>query len=187
MGGREKVDAGHADEGGDGVLELRAGDPDVDGLRLDALVLGLGLGDVDFGGDPAFEAHLRQLQLVDIAGDGGVEELLLGVEAAQFEVVHRELGAEAELDVGEIGGAGLGVGARLLDGAADLSPEIGLPLSLALPQRSVLIGQSLGGAGLVFRLCAGARRQGRRRAWGSSSRARRGPARAPGNTARWPP
>ena len=79
---------------------------------------------------------LGELEVVEIGGDGGVEQLLLRIEAAELEVVDGELGAEAELDVGEIGGAGLGVGARLLDSAADLPPEIGLPECLALPERT---------------------------------------------------
>ena len=59
------------------------------------------------------------------------QQLDLGVEAAQFEVVGGQLGVQSEIDVGHVGGAGLGVGAGGFDGAADAAPEIRLPARLA--------------------------------------------------------
>src|SRR5271165_3195943 len=130
------------------MLELRAGDAHVDGLGFDALVLGLGLGDVNFSRYPTVEAQLGELEIVEVGGDGGIEQLLLRIEATELEVVDGKFGAEAQLDVGEIGSAGLGIGARLFDGAADLSPKIGLPENLTGKGVGV-IGQALGGARLI--------------------------------------
>ena len=48
------------------MFELRARDAYVDGLGFDAFVLGFGLGDVDFGGDSAFEADLCELEIVGV-------------------------------------------------------------------------------------------------------------------------
>src|SRR5271170_904428 len=127
------------------MLELRAGYVYVDGLGLDTLILGFSLLDVDVSGDSALEADLGELEVVEVGGDGGIEQLLLRIEAAELEVVHGQLGADTQLDVGEIGGTGLSVGAGLLDGAADLSPEIGLPEHLTgYGVRAK--GQSFGGA-----------------------------------------
>ena len=66
IGGKREGRCRHANESGDGVFKLRAGDAYVDGLGLDALVLGFGLGDVDFGGDSALEAHLGELEIVGV-------------------------------------------------------------------------------------------------------------------------
>ena len=131
------------------MLELRAGNANVNVLCLYAFVLGFGLSDVDVGGDSALEAHLGEVEVVQVGDDGVVEELLLGVEAAEFEVVQGEFGAEAELDVGEIGGAGLSIGARLLDGAADLSPEVRLPENLTGESEGV-VGEAFGRARRVI-------------------------------------
>ena len=46
---------------------------------------------------------------------------------------------KAEVDVGLVGGAGLGVGAGSLDGAADAAPEVRLPTGLA-GERQVVVG-----------------------------------------------
>src|SRR5208283_2615275 len=127
------------------MLELGAGDSYVDGLGLDALVLGFCLLDIDFRGDSALEAHLGEMEIVEVGGGSVIEQQLLRIEAAELEVVQGQFGAEAQLDVGEIGGAGLGVGARLLDGAPDLSPEIWFPENLT-GQGERIKGQSLGGA-----------------------------------------
>src|SRR5271154_3056922 len=130
------------------MLELRAGYAYVDGLGLDALILGFSLLDVDVSGDSALEADLGELEVVEVGGDGGIEQLLLRIEAAELEVVHGQLGADTQLDVGEIGGTGLSVGTGLLDGAADLSPEIGLPENLTGYSEGV-VGEALGGAGRI--------------------------------------
>ena len=81
--------------------------------------------------DASVEAALREVELMFEVGDGGLEELALGVEAAQLEVVCGHLGMKAEVDVGLVGGAGLGVGAGSLNGTANAAPEVGLPTGLA--------------------------------------------------------
>ena len=119
-----------ADEDGDGVLELGADDGDVAGLDARGFELGLGLIDVGLAGDAAFEAVGGDAEGLFVVLDGVVEEFLLGVGGAGFEVVHGELGLEAEHGGLHVRGAGLSFFAGSADVAADAAPEIDLVAEL---------------------------------------------------------
>ena len=70
------------------------------------------------------------MQIALVLLDGVVQQLLLRVQPAQLEVVHRKLGAKTEFYICQVRGGGLRVGARLLHGAADVAPQVGLPCRL---------------------------------------------------------
>ena len=123
-------------DGADGVFVLGAGHADVDELGAHGFKLGAGLGHVGFGADAAGQEALGEVELMFEVGDGRFEQLALGVEAAQLEVVGGHLGMKAEVDVGLVGGAGLGAGAGGFDGAADAAPEVRLPTGLAGDRQS---------------------------------------------------
>src|SRR5579872_251355 len=106
------------------MLVLCAGYADVDELRLDAEKLGLGLRHVDLRGHAPLEAALRELKVSSVARECVLEQTPLRIEPAHLEVVGRELRADTERHARQIGGAGRGVGAALLDRPADLPPQI---------------------------------------------------------------
>ena len=62
----------------------------------------------------------------------------LGVESPQLQVVGGHLGVKAQVDVGLIGGAGLGIRAGGLDRAAHAAPEVRLPTGLAAERKVVV-------------------------------------------------
>ena len=62
-----------AGDGSDGVLELSAGDAEVDALGADGFKLGAGLIDVGSGADAAGKKPLRQIELAFEVDDRGVE------------------------------------------------------------------------------------------------------------------
>src|ERR1035437_11108917 len=133
-------------EGADGVFVLSASHTHVDPLRAHGFQLRAGLGYVGFGADAALQAALGQVELVFQVGNGSVEQLDLGVEAAQLEVVDGHFCMKAEVDVCTVGGAGLGVGAGCFNGAADAAPEVRLPTGLA-GELKVALGGGVGGGG----------------------------------------
>ena len=89
--------------------------------------MGLRLGDVDRGSDPALIAAVGKLERFFVRPDGRIEKLLLRIEAAQLEVVESEFGLKAQVHAGEVRGGRLGFGTRSFDGAADASPDVGFP------------------------------------------------------------
>ena len=143
-GGEGEVAGLEVGEGGQGVLVLGAGLGYVDRLGADGFKLGAGLGDIGFSADAAVEPLLGEGELALVVGDGGLEQVALGVEAAEFEVVLSQLGVEGEVEGGEVGGAGLGGFTGGLDGAADAAPEVGLPGGLAF-KLEVAVGVGLAG------------------------------------------
>jgi hypothetical protein len=130
------------------VLVLRARHAHVDELGAHGLELRLRLGHVDLRRHAARETLPRERELLLEIGDRIGEQPDLGVEAAQSEIVGSHLGVQSQIHAGEIGGAGLCVGARLLHGAADAAPEIRLPARLRTQNKVVGVGGA-GGAGLV--------------------------------------
>jgi len=73
-------------------------------------------------------------------GDGGIEQLRFGVQAAKLEVVGGHLGVQAQVHAGKVRGAGLGVLTGGLDGAANAAPEVRLPACLAANHQIVVVG-----------------------------------------------
>ena len=74
-------------QGGDSVLKLGTRDVDVDGLGAGLVQLGLRLGNIRSVARPPLK---RSWSVADSAGiaDGAVQELLLGVQPSELEVVH---------------------------------------------------------------------------------------------------
>ena len=118
---------GLADQDRDRVLELRAGDAQIDRLRFRAAQLRLGLHDVDPADHARGVAVLRHPVRGIECFDRILEEVDRGVGHAQLEVVGRELGLQREPGGLEIRGARLLPGARGLDEAPDPSPHVDLP------------------------------------------------------------
>ena len=77
------------------MLVLRPEHSDIDGLGTGRLQLRAGLLDFHFGGESSLEAAIRQLKCLLVLRDGGVQELLLRIEAARLEVKQRELRMQA--------------------------------------------------------------------------------------------
>ncbi|MCY1401635.1 hypothetical protein D9M71_167580 [compost metagenome] len=126
--GKAELRRGHADQHGDGVLQLCTLVLEVDRLGFGALELGGGLGHVGAGDDAGLVLVLGQLQRPLITGDGRFQQALLGIQHAQLQVVLRQLRLQAEARGGEVGGAGLhvrGVGFQL---AAQLAPQVDFPV-----------------------------------------------------------
>lgn len=86
-GGEGEVAGLEVGEGGQGVLVLGAGFIDVNELGTDGFKLGAGLGSVGLRADAAVETLLGEGELALVVGDCGLEEVALGVEAAELEVV----------------------------------------------------------------------------------------------------
>ena len=64
---------------------------------------------------------------MSVGGDSCVEQLALGVERPELEVVDRQLALHAERLRLEVGGGGLGVRSVRLNAAADASPDVDVP------------------------------------------------------------
>jgi hypothetical protein len=73
--------------------------------------------------DSAGEAALGQIELALQVGDGGCQQLDLGIEAAQLEVVGGHFGVQAEVDVGHVRGAGLGALERAASTVRRMRPQ----------------------------------------------------------------
>ena len=108
------------------MLVLRAGNSNIDGLCASGLKLGLGLLDLDVGGNASCIAALDQLQGLLILGNGRIQKLLFGIQEAGLEIVQGQLGMHGQVHGGEVGCAGLCLVARGLDGAAHASPNVEL-------------------------------------------------------------
>ena len=109
------------------MLPLRALHAEVDGLCLGGPELGLGLDHVGPGGHAARIPVSSQLERLREGVDRRVQQLPLGVEGLQLEVVLRQLSLEAQPDRLEVGRARLGAGLAGLDRAADPAPEVWFP------------------------------------------------------------
>src|SRR6267143_3866165 len=80
---------------GNAMVELRPEHSDIDGLGTRGLKLRAGLLDFHFGGESSLEAAIRQWKCLLVLRDGGVQELLLRIQAARLEVEQRELRMQA--------------------------------------------------------------------------------------------
>ena len=80
----------------------------VDGLGTSLVKLGLRQRHIGIGGHSTGEPCLGQVQVLLILLHGGVEQALLGIQATQFEIVRRQFGAQAQIDVRQVSGCGLG-------------------------------------------------------------------------------
>ena len=78
------------------MLEGGAIDRDVDSLRASGFELRLRLRHVHRGGDAALVAAVGQMKRLLVRPDGRIEKLLLRIEAAQLEVIERQLGMKAQ-------------------------------------------------------------------------------------------
>ena len=94
-------------------------------LRPRRLQHRLGLCHVGLRRDAAAEPVLGQLQRLLERLDRGIEQLPIAIDAAQREVVDRELSVQAEARRLEIGGARLRRRLAGGDGAVDASPDVG--------------------------------------------------------------
>lgn len=113
---------------------------DVDELGAGGFELGERLGYDDFGSESAFDEILIEVELVLVVGYGALEEAGVGVEAAEFEVVKRELSVENEVEVSEVGGTSLSALVCGFDIAADATPEVGLPAGSAFELEVAVLG-----------------------------------------------
>jgi hypothetical protein len=77
------------------VLQLGALHAHVDRLGLRSLELGVGLHHIGLGSHAAGVLVFRQLERLLEGRDGRVQQLLLGIEGAQLNVVLRQFGLEA--------------------------------------------------------------------------------------------
>ncbi len=154
-GSTAKREARLAQQHGDGVLELRALQPHVGELRARVLTQRFGLVHIGRGGDAAVVAILRQVVGAVEGLHGVFEQLDVGVGAAQGEVVRGKLGAQREVDGGEIGGAGLRAIARGRRGVAQAAEEsishaksrlARKSLPVAMPRRSRRVAGDCGRA-----------------------------------------
>ena len=108
------------------MLELGPRHGDVGGLNPRRLELSPCLGDVGFRRAAAGEAILGELQRIGEVRNRIVQQLLLGIRAAQLDIVDRQFGVQAEARRREVGRRRLRLLARGGDGAADATPEIDL-------------------------------------------------------------
>ena len=89
---------------------------------------------------PLFAIH-GQIVALAVTYDCVVEQLLVGVETAHFEIVRGKLGADAEFDIGEVGGTGLRIGACGLDAAAyERFPRDRAPMMPGPGSKEIAIG-----------------------------------------------
>ena len=126
VGGIVSPAGGLPDQHGNRMLELRAGDAKVGRLAARRVELRARLGHVAARRDPLVVPIDGQLQRPLVRRHGRIEEGLLGVEAAQLEVVHRELRPHAQGDGLEIRRGRLRDRAARLDVAADAAPHVRL-------------------------------------------------------------
>ena len=135
QGGRARGDAEAggvgANQDGDGVFELVALRLQAGNFRLGGGHLGLRLRLFKFAAGAGGDAGLGDLEGFAAQGDGGAHQLDLLVEGAQAEVVAGDLGLEGEQDVVHRVLGGRRFGAAGFDVAADLAPEIELPVEIA--------------------------------------------------------
>ncbi len=109
------------------MFELGPRNADIDGLGAGLVQLSLRQGNIGVGGHSAREPGLGQLQVLLILLHGVVEQALLGIEAAQFEVISRQLRAQAQIDICQVSGCGLNGSLSAIPPPADVAPQIRFP------------------------------------------------------------
>ena len=125
-----------------GPLQLHRGN-----LGLGGRELGFGLGDIEVGGDTTLAAVLGEFERTAVGDHGFLQQLVLGIERAQGEVVNGDFGLDGELGGFEIIGRGSHTRARALDLAAHAAPDIELPTGIERDDEGVESGPVAGGAG----------------------------------------
>jgi hypothetical protein len=123
-GRQREIGRGLPDQNRDGVFVLRAHHADVGVGYLGSLELGPGLHYIELRGRAALVARGREAQEVGIGLNGVIEQPLLRIRRAQFEIVVGQLGVQAETGGCQIGSAGLRFFSRCIHGAADAAPEV---------------------------------------------------------------
>ena len=119
-----------AEKNGDGVFELRALQGDVARLHFGCLELRLRLVYVGLRSDPAFKAIVRDAVGLFVVLHGIVQQLLLGVRAAGFEVVDGEFGLQAQQDCLAVACACLRLFSRGAYGSANAAPDVDLVVEI---------------------------------------------------------
>ncbi len=127
LNGDRKSAGRFANQEGNRVLQLRAQDAEIRGLRLGGLKLDLGLRDVLVRSDAGLKAHPGQVQGLAVGADCIVKELFQCILRPQLEKIHGEFRLRAQACVLNIGSSGLGFKGVAFDGIANPAPEIGLP------------------------------------------------------------
>ncbi len=115
---------------GDGMFEGGALHAYADVLSARGFELRSRLRHFGAGAQAAIEAILRQVERLLISHQRLIQQLLLRVEAAQFEVVDGQFGMQAEANGFQIGGAGLGLFAGGGDGAMNAAPGVQLVIDV---------------------------------------------------------
>ena len=109
-------------------------DTDIDGLGTGLVELRLRQRHIRVGGHSALKPSLGQRQVLFILLHGVIEQPLLGIQATQFKVIRRQLRAQAQIDIRQVGRRGLSGGPLRFHLPADVAPEIRLPGNLALQE-----------------------------------------------------
>ncbi len=127
--GRRKFDdrGGLAGENGDGMLQLRARDPQIGALRLRAGELGLRQGYVTSGSNAAIEPVDGQLQVLLVGLDRVSQNRLLHIVTHHDKVIRREQRLRAQPGILVVRRAHLRVVRRIFDGQAHAAPQIWFP------------------------------------------------------------
>jgi hypothetical protein len=113
-----------ADQHGDRMFVLRPHHADVGVLHPRRVELRLRLRHIRHRREAALQAVPGHAQRIGVRLHGVVQQALLRVGAAHFDVVEGQLRVQAEARGFEVGGGGLRLLARRRDRAADLSPQI---------------------------------------------------------------
>ncbi len=108
------------------MLELCAGHSHVDCLGTGCLKLRPGLLDLNFRANSSLEPGHVQLQGLLIILNSGVQELLLGIQAARLEIEQGKLRMHAQVDRRQVGSTGLRLLAKGLHILAHSSPRVHL-------------------------------------------------------------
>lgn len=88
---------------------------------------GLGAGDIELGTLAAIAEGFGEAEGIGLVGGVAAGDDELGLEAAEFEVIDGEFGAEGDEDIEAGGFDGIDGGAGGFDGAADAAPEVEFP------------------------------------------------------------
>ena len=113
-----------------GVLILRSGHANIDGLSTGLVQLSLRELDIGIAGYSTGEPSPGQRQVIFVLLHGVGEQALLGVEATKFEIVGGQLGAHAEIDVRQVSSGGLSGGPVEIPLAGECCPKDPAPRKL---------------------------------------------------------
>ena len=116
----------------------------IDSLGTSLVKLGLRQRHVGLSGNSAREPGLGQRQVLLVLLHRVVEQPLLGVQAAQFKVIRRQLRAQAQIDIRQVSSCGLRSRPLRFHRSADVAPEIRLPGNLPLEEQVVVGGLAAG-------------------------------------------